>query len=107
MESREKERAECIRISDDVECGFLQQHLAKKHPGINAKAVHDFYYESKMSADDPMPKDIAFSKVMMKIGDKKYEAIPSWYERRCQQWDREIEVEVHDREWTLRRKENV
>ena len=98
----EKERAESIRISNDVECGFLQQYMEKKHPGISKQKVHDFYYESKMSHDDPMPEDILHHKLPK---DKDgLEWTPSWYERRCMQWDREIEVEVDDGVWTLKKR---
>ena len=97
-----KEKAESIQISNDVECGFFQQYMEKKHPGINKKKVHDFYYETGMSADDPMPEDIMHSRLPK---DKDgLEWIPSWFERRCKQWDREIEVEVDDGIWTLKKR---
>jgi hypothetical protein len=90
-----KWRKETKDIGNEVERGFFIEYLIKRfgsEASDEIKIVGTEFYDACMSYKDPMPDDINLQKKIQTIGGQEYETIPSWHDRRAQQWDREISL---------------
>jgi hypothetical protein len=101
----EQRRKETRDIGNDIERDYFYEYMVKRLCNFNGELekidieqVAKEFYNTHMSYEDPMPDDIARSKVMGKDG---LEWFLSWKERRLKQWDREIKVDFIDGKLTI------
>jgi hypothetical protein len=94
----EEWRKESREVNNSSEKSIFMSYIEKRYfnqenfdEELLKEAASKFYDES-MSYLDEMPKDI----LTKKIQDEGYIATPSWAERRREQWEREISLDVQD-----------
>lgn len=97
----ELKRNETKKIKKEVCHSFFVDYVRKKvkDSGLAAEYIEDIangFAKRQICYDDPMPQDILKMRRPEKHGDKVYDVIPSWNERRCLQYDREISITVTD-----------
>jgi len=86
----EEYRRETIKIGNDVERDAFSEYV-KKRFGL-PRSVAEAYYNEHMDYRDKMPEDIRDMKETSCDG-KPHDVIPSWHDRRCLQWDRQVTEE--------------
>lgn len=111
-ESIEKWRAQMKDMHIDLEKGDFVRYMKKRlveHEELDFEGTGDDvddigmaaaeFYDNNMSPNDPMPEDL------LKMREKRdgHEIIPSWHERRCLQWDREINAVSENGKLVLRK----
>ena len=104
-ESVEQNRIKFREIHNDCELYLFKEYLRKKFPELPEELIEKSatsYYNDNMSYKDPMPEDIK----KMSTKENGMTVIPSWFERRCLQWDRELEINLNKNELLICKKIN-
>lgn len=96
----EEQRKQAIDIKNDVERGTFTEYCKKRfakedemfdYTEIEPAAIK--FYDENMTYKDAMPEELKNKKKKDKKGNTYY---PSWRDRRFEQWDSEITMEVID-----------
>ena len=108
----EERRKETNEISNGVENGIFVEYITRRYAGqfgedFRVEEVRDAateFYKANMSYLDDMPQDILKKRVKETIDGKEVEVIPSWNDRRREQWDREIKLDFENGKFVLKKR---